>query len=99
MWGGLFRGKKYSVGKSGEKLPEEHEGLPDSTLPHGLCLRCQKQSSFDATAPQPVTFDSESYSVGRDGSNTPVHLDQVSILYCRNCRQGVVEEQHTADHS
>jgi len=101
MWSEIFRGKKYSLGKTGEKLPEKHEGLPDSTLPHGLCPRCQKQSSFDAAAPQPVTFDPESYLAERDGSATPVHVDQVSVLYCRNCRQGilVVEEQRVADRS
>jgi hypothetical protein len=101
MWGGLFGGKKYSVGTKGEKLPEKHEGLPDSTLPYGLCPRCQKQSSFEVAAPQPVTFDLGSYLVEHHGTETPVHIDQVTVLYCRNCRQGivVVEEQWIADHS
>jgi hypothetical protein len=57
MLGGMFEGKKRSVGKSGEKLPEKHEGLPDSTLPYGLCPRCQKQSSFEMVGSLPVTFD------------------------------------------
>jgi len=98
MFGGLFGGKKHSVGKTGEKLPEKHEGLPDSTLPHGLCPRCQKQSSFDIGASQAVTFDPELILVERGGQHTPTAVDQVSILYCRNCKQGivVVEEQCTA---
>ena len=99
MFGSLFGKRKGSVGKTGEKLPERHEGLPDSTLPHGLCPRCQKQSSFELGHPQPVTFDPDTYLAERDGSRTPVHVDQVSVLYCRNCRQGVVvvEEQRIAE--
>ena len=38
----------------------------------------------------PVTFNPDSYSVGHDGTTTPEHVDQASILYCRNCHQGVV---------
>jgi Domain of unknown function (DUF4145) len=101
MFGGSFGGKKRSIGKTGEKLPETHEGLPDSTLPHGLCPRCQKQSSFDVADPQPVTFDPDQHLMERGGSSTPVAVDQVSILYCRNCRQGivVVEERCVAGSS
>lgn len=101
MLGGLFRGKKYSVGKTGEKLPEKHEGLPDSALPHGLCPRCQKQSSFEVGTPQPLTFEPERLLVELGGSATPAHLDQVCVLYCRNCKQGVVvvEEERIADRS
>ena len=85
MWRGLFRGKKYSVGKSGEKLPQEHEGLPDSTRPHGLCPRCQKQSGFDATAPQPVTFDPEIYSVGGHGPTL-----RFTSIKCQSCTVATV---------
>src|ERR1700690_4432520 len=94
----MFGGRKHSVGKTGEKLPEKHEGLPDSTHPYGLCPRCQKQSSFDVVATQAVTFDPEIFSVERDGQATRVPIDQVAILYCRNCRQCtvVVEEQLVA---
>jgi hypothetical protein len=93
----LFRGKKYSVGKTGEKLPEKHEGLPDSTLPHGLCPRCQKQSSFEVAGSQPITFEPQRFLVEKGGGATPAHLDQVCVLYCRNCKQGivVVEEERT----
>lgn len=87
---GIFRGTKRSVGQMGEKLPEKHEGLPDSALPHGLCPRCQKQSSFEVGGAQPVTFDPDSYSVGRGEQPTPAVKDRASILYCRNCRQGIV---------
>jgi len=95
----MFGGRKYTPGKTGEKLPESHEGLPDSTLSHGLCPRCQKQSSFEISAPQPVTFDPESHLVERDGTANRIHLDQVSVLYCRNCGQGivVVEQRCIAD--
>lgn len=101
MFGNIFRGKKYEVGKTGEKLPEKHEGLPDSTLPHGLCPRCQKQSSFDVSSAQPITFEPERFLVERGGTATPAHLDQVSVLYCRNCKQGVVvvEEERIAERS
>jgi hypothetical protein len=101
MFGGMFGGKKRSVGKTGEKLPEQHEGLPDSTLPHGLCPRCQKQSSFDIAGTQAVTFDPEVIIVEHGGAGTPAAVDQVSILHCRNCKQGivVVEEQRIDDRS
>jgi len=101
MFGGMFKSGKRSVGKTGEKLPEKHEGLPDSTLPHGLCPRCQKQSSFDVIGSEAVTFDPDILSVEPGGTHTPVHVDQVSILDCRNCRQRivVVEEQRIADRS
>ena len=95
MLSGLFGGRKHSVGKTGEKLPEAHDGLPDSTRPQGLCPRCLKQSSFDVVGSQAVTFDPESYIAEKSGGTTRVHIDQISVLYCRNCQQGVVvvEEQ------
>ncbi len=102
MFGGMFGGKKRDVGKMGEKLPEKHEGLPDSTLSHGLCPRCQKQSSFDVVGTQAVTFDPDLFVAERGGGPpTPIPVDQVSILYCRNCKQGtvVIEEQCVADRS
>ena len=104
MFSGLFRTGKHSVGKTGEKLPEKHVGLPDSTLAYGLCPRCEKQSSFEVTSPLPVTFDPGSLSTAiLSGAPGPVHMhvDQASILYCRNCRQGivVVEEQRVNDRS
>ena len=101
MFSGLFSRKKRSVGRTGEKLPEKHVGLPDSTFTYGLCPRCEKQSSFDVAGPLPVTLDLGSYSTRPDGTQTPVHVDQASILYCRNCHQGivVVEEQRVDDRS
>jgi hypothetical protein len=44
-------------GKSGEPLPEANDGPPDSHRPSGLCPRCDKQSSFEATGHLPITFD------------------------------------------
>jgi hypothetical protein len=98
---GLFGEKKRSVGKTGEKLPEKHEGLPDSGLPHGLCPRCQKQSSFDVVGTQAVTFDPDLILVERGSGGAPIAVDQVIVLYCRNCKQGiaVVEEQCVAGRS
>jgi hypothetical protein len=97
----MFGGTKRSVGNTGEKLPQKHEGLPDSTFPYGLCPRCQKQSSFEVVGTQAVTFDPELIAVGRSEAPARVHVDQVAILYCRNCDQGVVviEEQCVADRS
>ena len=90
-------GEKHSVGEAGEKLPEKHEGLPDSTFAYGLCPRCGKQSSFEVPRTLPVTFNPDE----RDASGTPAHVDQVSVLYCRSCHHGVVvvEEQHIGDRS
>lgn len=101
MFSELFGERKHSVGKKGEQLPEKHDGLPDSTFAYGLCPRCEKQSSFDVAGPLPVTFESGGYRTSPDGTQTPVHMDQVSILYCRSCRHGVVvvEEQRVDDRS
>lgn len=101
MFSGLFGGKKHSVGKTGEKLPENNEGLPDSSIPHGLCPRCQKQSSFEMGGSQGVTFDPSTVVLERNGEHKTPPVDQVSILYCRNCKQGivVVEEQCVAGKS
>ena len=101
MFSRLFGGKGRRVGRTGEKLPGEHTGLPDSTLPYGLCPRCEKQSSFDVIGPLAVTFEPDRSSVYPDGTSEPVLIDRVSALHCRSCRQGivVVEEQHTGDHS
>src|SRR5437762_2862522 len=98
---GMFGSKKRSIGKMGEKLPEQHDGLPDSSVPHGLCLRCQKQSSFQVAGPQAVTFNPEIIRAERSGRSMPMEVDQVSVLYCRNCNQGivVVEEQLVNGHS
>jgi hypothetical protein len=101
MFRGMFGGKKRSIGKTGEKLPEKSEALPDSTLPQGLCPRCQKQSSFEVAGTKAVTFDPDLILVEPGKSGTAIAVDQVSVLYCRNCKQGivVVEEQCIADRS
>jgi hypothetical protein len=81
-------------GKSGEPLPEAHDGPPDSHRPHGLCPRCDKQSSFETTGSLPVTFDGgTAYPEGR--SPYPTHDEQATGFVCRSCRQGfvVVESQ------
>ena len=36
MFGGIFGGKNRSIAKTGEKLPERHEGLPDHDLSHSI---------------------------------------------------------------
>lgn len=87
-------GRKKTVGKRGEPLPEKHDGPPDSTNPSGLCPRCEKQSSFDYIGSLPLTFDG-GYIAGRGESNTPTFNEQATVLLCRNCHQGVavLEEQ------
>jgi hypothetical protein len=97
----LFGKPKHTIGKTGEKLPEQHDGLPDSTIRNGLCPRCQKQSSFETYEPQPVTFELGSTSHLPDGRVSRVVIDQVVVLYCRNCQQGVVvvEERRVEDRS
>lgn len=82
--------KKASRGSRGETQPDPNEGPPDSTRPAGLCPRCNKQSSFDLLGGAPVSYDYESFAVGRDGEHTPQHFEQVSVLKCRHCRQCVV---------
>ena len=101
MFSRLFGGKGRRVGKTGEKLPEEHTGLPDSTLSYGLCPRCEKQSSFEVIGRLPVTFDPDVSIWSSDRTSEPDLIDRVTALHCRSCRQGivVVEEKHTGDHS
>ena len=83
-------------GQRGEILPQPHEGLPDSERPSGLCPRCGKQSSFEALGSLPLTFSLDVYSHGHDRTVSNPHVDQVTALRCRHCRQGlaVVEEQY-----
>lgn len=77
-------------GPRDEVLPLEHEGLPDSYRPAGLCPRCGKQSSFEVAGSLPVTFDLEVIGIAPDGSHTAELIDQVTSLVCRHCHQGVV---------
>jgi hypothetical protein len=91
--------KPQRKGPQGEVLPEENEGLPDSNLPSGLCPRCGKQSSFENLGSLPVTFQYDSHILGHDGKPEYEHLNRVTSLLCRHCRQGVavVEEQWIGD--
>lgn len=92
--------EKKAEGARGEPLPVEHEGPPDTYRPYGLCPRCGKQSSFKAIGTVPVTFDG-SYMLERDGREIPGTQDQVSVLLCRNCGQGVavVEEKWVGEEA
>ncbi|PKM45892.1 MAG: hypothetical protein CVV05_06470 [Gammaproteobacteria bacterium HGW-Gammaproteobacteria-1] len=92
-------GRKKTVGKRGEPLPESHDGPPDSANPSGLCPRCEKQSSFDFVGSLPLTFDG-GYIVSRDGPNVPTFHEQATVMLCRNCHQGIaiIEEQWTGEH-
>jgi hypothetical protein len=47
-----------------------------------------------------VSYDYESFAVERSGERTPIHFEQVSVLKCRHCRQGVVvvEREHVGGH-
>jgi hypothetical protein len=92
-------GRKKTTGKRGEPMPENHDGPPDSTHPAGLCPRCEKQSSFEYAQSLPLTFDG-GYLIGRGEPNMATFHERVTVLFCRNCNQGVVviEEQWTGDH-
>jgi hypothetical protein len=97
MFGWLFRNKE--IGSRGETIPARHDGFPDTSTLSGLCPRCKTQSSFELGGSLPVTF-STLIAMGRDGSQVRVPYDQVVVLICRHCDQGVavIEEQMTGDH-
>lgn len=94
----FFRGKKSETGIRQEVLPESNQEFPDSHRPHGLCPRCNKQSSFDNLGFLPATFD-DVYTVSQSGSREPVLMDRVTCLNCRNCLQPTIvfEEQFTGN--
>lgn len=93
-----FSDDRGGKGEREEPLPPRHEGLPNSDVRGGLCPRCLKQSSFDVLGTIPVTFEG-GYAVSSDGSHRKLHRDQVSVLICRHCEQGVVvvEEQYLGE--
>jgi hypothetical protein len=97
MFGWLFRNKE--IGARGEAIPSRHDGFPDTSTLAGLCPRCKTQSSFELSGSLPVTFSSL-VALGRDGSQVRVPNDQVVVLICRHCDQGiaVIEEQMTGEH-
>ena len=80
---------KNKKGQREEELPQDHDGLPDSHIPYGLCPRCNKQSSFDILGSLPATFDS-GYVLSQDGQNKRTLIDQVTSMECRNCHQPVI---------
>jgi hypothetical protein len=92
--------KKPSIqGSRGEDLPEANTGNPDSSRPQGLCPRCEKQSSFEILGALPISF-TQIMLAGERGFEPQLDaLDQVSVLRCRNCGQGVavVEEKRIGD--
>jgi hypothetical protein len=96
-----FFGKSKKVkGIRHEDLPEENSEFPDSNRPYGLCLRCNKQSSFDNLGSLPGTFDNSAYVAHQNGSKERLLFDRVTSLNCRNCDQPTVvfEEQFVGDH-
>ena len=90
--------KKF--GNRGEIILEPHEGLPDSSHRSGFCPRCGKQSSFVLRDSIPVTLDYSVHAMSQDGRRSYDALDQVSVLFCRHCKQGiaVIEEVWIGDH-
>jgi hypothetical protein len=82
---GLWKRK----GKSGEPLPEAHDGPPDSHRPSGLCPRCDKQSSFEVLGSLPVTFDG---GVMQPAIGDPYRTydERATGFLCRHCNQGFV---------
>ena len=99
----IFGNKQKKTGERGEELPLDNEGFPDSRLPHGLCTRCNKQSSFDIISTTPISFNGSIYSSSvngyRDNQVKRDHEDQVTILECRNCHQRMIaiEEKYIND--
>lgn len=95
MFNRLTKNKK---GQREEELPQDHDGLPDSNTPYGLCPRCNKQSSFDILGSLPATFDS-GYIVSQGGQNRRTLIDQVTSMECRNCHQPVIviEQEYVGD--
>lgn len=88
------------IGSRGEILPEKNDGLPDSHRLGGLCPRCGKQSSFDILSTIPITLPHTKYISVQDIRRKGMQgLDQVSVLICRHCRQGisVIEEKWIGD--
>lgn len=85
----FFSNKKSIKGSRNEDLPEQNDGFPDSTTPHGLCPRCNKQSSFGSLGVLPATF-SPGWLLKPDGTREPVFHDRVVSLLCRNCNQPIV---------
>lgn len=98
MFSRLF-GRKVVTGKRGEPMPANNDGLPDSSNPAGRCPRCNKQSSFQIIGTIPVTFDG-GHLVDRDGTRSPTFNEQVSVLVCHSCQQGVtvIEEMWIGEY-
>ncbi len=80
---------KNKKGQREEELPQDHDGLPDSNTPYGLCPRCNKQSSFDILGNLPATFAS-GFITGPSGQNSRPLIDRVTSMECRNCHQPVI---------
>lgn len=87
MFGFRF-GRKIIEGDRGEPIPEDHDGLPDTGNPAGLCPRCGKQSSFTSLGSIPLTFDG-GYVSQHNGERTPTFSEQATVFICHNCKQGV----------
>ena len=89
---------KNKKGQREEELPRDHEGLPDSSTPYGLCPRCNKQSSFDILGSLPATFGS-GYIVSYGDQRKRTLIDQATSMECRNCHQPVIviEQEYVND--
>ena len=85
----FFSDKKSIKGQRNEDLPENNNGLPDSTMPYGLCPRCNKQSSFEILGSLPATYDS-GFLLSPDCKKSKSFFDRVTSLECRNCNQPII---------
>lgn len=94
----FFKSKSDTKGGRKEELPTENEGYPDSERPHGLCPRCNKQSSFSITGELPATYDSSISLVKLIDGNRSFY-DRVVGMECRNCTQPIIvfEECYIGD--
>lgn len=69
--------------------PKPADALPDSTEPNGPCPRCGRVSNFGRVGSLPLSFNS-SVLIGPDNKSMRDHDEQVTVLGCPGCNQGVV---------
>lgn len=85
---GLFSRNDKELGNRGEELPIINDGYPDTYTLSGLCSRCNNQSSFESIISTPISFSGTNVVMNNEKSRS--HIDQVSVLECRHCKQRIV---------
>ncbi len=65
-----------------------NDRLPISAAPSGHCSRCNVRSSFEVSSRVPITsVDGKPVD---SNSSAGLHKEFISVLVCRNCRQGLI---------